>query len=94
MDPLTMPANRRKSVRRAIGYGAKIVAPDGSWNRDCRVLDVSDTGAKLVIDPLKDLPQEFVLALASQGSATRRCRVVWAAGSEIGVRFERRKAAS
>jgi hypothetical protein len=45
-----MTANRRKAARRAIGYNAKIVALDGSWGRDCRVIDVSDTGAKIAVD--------------------------------------------
>ena len=87
-----MSTNRRKSIRRAIGYGAKIVATDGSWNRECRVLDVSETGAKLAIDQPTELPQDFMLSLSAHGSAIRQCQVVWAAGCEIGVRFERRKA--
>jgi hypothetical protein len=87
-----MAANRRKSIRRAIGYGAKIVAPDGSWNRECRVLDVSATGAKLAIDRPEELPRDFLLALAMHGNALRRCRVVWSKTSEIGVKFEQRKA--
>ena len=40
-------SNRRKFVRRPLSYPAKIVATDGSWGRNCRVLDVSDGGAKL-----------------------------------------------
>lgn len=84
-----MEANRRRSVRRAIGYSAKIVASDGSWQRDCRVLDVSQTGAKLAIDRAAELPQDFILALSAQGNATRFCQVVWVEDSQIGVRFER-----
>ncbi len=84
-----MEANRRKSVRRAIGYNAKIVASDGSWERECRVLDVSQTGAKLAIERAAELPQDFVLALSAQGNATRRCQVVWAEDAQIGVKFER-----
>jgi hypothetical protein len=50
LDVLSMPANRRKAVRRAIGYGARILATDGAWDRACRVLDVSQTGAKLAVE--------------------------------------------
>jgi hypothetical protein len=83
-----MSSNRRKSVRRALGYGAKIVAPDGSWGRDCRVVDVSNDGARLAIDAPADLPRDFMLALSERGRA-RRCRVVWTTDGEIGVKFER-----
>jgi len=83
-----MSTNRRKSVRRAIGYRAKIIASDGSWERDCRVLDVSQTGAKLAVEPA-ELPRNFTLALSMLGNATRRCRVVWTANREVGVRFEK-----
>jgi hypothetical protein len=87
-----MAANRRGSIRRAIGYGAKIVATDGSWDRDCRVLDVSDSGAKLAVDQPRALPRDFFLALSTHGKAARRCHVVWTADREIGVKFERQAA--
>lgn len=85
-----MSANRRKSVRRTIGYGAKIVAIDGSWEHDCRVVDVSDSGAKLMVQEKHDLPKDFILALSLDGKATRQCHVMWTKDTEIGVVFERR----
>ena len=85
-----MAANRRKAVRRAIAYNAKIVASDGSWDRDCRVLDVSDTGAKIRVEQAAALPSDFMLALSAQGKASRRCHVMWVKEAEIGVVFERR----
>ena len=89
---LSMGMNRRKAIRRTIGYGAKIFASDGSWHRDCRVLDVSASGAKIEVDQPKDLPDEFVLALSMHGNAMRQCHVVWAKARQLGVKFERRKA--
>lgn len=82
-----MKSNLRKFVRRPIGYRAKIVAPDGSWGRNCRVLDVSDGGARLVTEQPIPLPDEFILALSMRGAATRRCHVVWRQECEIGVEF-------
>jgi hypothetical protein len=84
-----MEANRRRAARRAIAHNAKIVASDGSWDRDCRVLDISQTGAKLAVAQASELPQDFILALSQRGTASRRCRVVWAGEAEIGVTFER-----
>jgi hypothetical protein len=86
-----MEANRRKSVRRSIGYGATIVAPDAAWTRKCRVLDVSESGAKLALEEPGELPKDFVLMLSERGGPTRRCHVVWETGGELGVEFERPK---
>ena len=85
-----MTANRRKFTRRSIGYSAKIVASDGSWGRDCKVIDVSDSGARLAIEAGAELPKDFILALSMDGKATRQCHVMWTTDSEIGVVFERR----
>jgi len=86
-----MSSNRRKFVRRAIGYAATIFAPDGSWSRKCRVIDISQTGAKLGFEEASDLPPNFVLALSERGGPTRHCRLMWAANEQAGVEFERPK---
>ena len=86
-----MSSNRRKFVRRPFGNDAKIVASDGSWDSDCRVIDISDGGAKLGIDKPANLPGDFVLAPSQHGKVTRRCHIVWSEGDEIGVEFERPK---
>jgi len=86
-----MSSNRRKSVRRAIGYGATIFASDRSWFRKCRVIDISQTGAKLGLEQAAELPQDFVLALSERSGPTRRCRVMWMADEQVGVEFERPK---
>ena len=86
-----MSSNRRKSVRRSIGYGASIVAPDASWTRKCRVIDISASGAKLALEEPGQLPKDFVLMLSERGGPTRRCHVVWETGDQLGVEFERPK---
>ena len=82
-------SNRRKFVRRPLSYPAKIVATDGSWGRNCRVIDVSDGGAKLALEQPVELPQEFILALSVRGKAARKCHVMWTDENEIGVQFVR-----
>lgn len=79
--------NRRKSSRRALNYPAKIVASDGSWDRDCRVIDVSDEGARLTTDSPSELPADFMLALSARTG--RRCRLAWTEEKEVGVQFVR-----
>src|SRR5690348_17728482 len=75
------------------GYTARIVAIDGTWQRDCRLEDVSDTGAKLKVrGSIADLKtDEFFLMLSTVGKAFRRCERVWVNGTELGVRFIKEK---
>ena len=71
------------------GYTARIMAIDGTWERACKIGDVSDTGAKLTINGSVTgiNMQEFFLVLTPSGNAHRRCERVWLNGDEIGVRF-------
>jgi len=70
-------------------FPANIMAIDGTWRRACTVKDVSDTGAKLIVDASdQGLPlKEFFLVLSSTGLAYRRCEVAWVNGPEVGVTF-------
>ncbi len=78
-----------KRVQFGRGYNARVVAIDGTWERDCRIGDVSDTGAKLTIDGVADGldTREFFLVLTPGGTAHRRCERVWLNGDQVGVRF-------
>jgi hypothetical protein len=71
------------------GYTAKAMAIDGTWQRDCRIGDVSDTGAKLTIHgSVEGIDmREFFLVLSQTGNAHRRCERIWLNGDEVGVRF-------
>lgn len=76
-------------------YPVNLMGVDGTWQRTCILLDVSQTGAKLEVDgPLDVLrAQEFFLLLSSRGLAFRRCELVRVDGPHIGVKFvaERRR---
>ncbi|MGB8606628.1 PilZ domain-containing protein [Bradyrhizobium sp.] len=66
-----------------------IMGIDGTWRRDCTMIDVSQTGARLCIKGSfegLDL-KEFFLLLSSTGLAYRRCRMVRVDGDQIGVEF-------
>jgi hypothetical protein len=71
------------------GYMARVMAIDGTWQRDCHIGDVSDTGAKLRIRGAINAidTQEFFLMLSPTGNAFRRCERIWLDGDQIGVRF-------
>jgi PilZ domain-containing protein len=86
-----MVAERRNfdRIQFGRGYVARIMAIDGTWHRDCRIGDVSDTGAKLTVHgSVDDIDiHEFFLVLSATGNAHRRCERVWLNGDELGVRF-------
>jgi hypothetical protein len=92
-----MAYGKRKSERVDFerGIHVHIMGIDGTWRRDCIMIDVSQTGARLCIEGSfegLDL-KEFFLLLSSTGLAFRRCRMVRIAGDQIGVQFlERDKA--
>jgi PilZ domain-containing protein len=71
------------------GIDVYIMGIDGTWRRNCVMVDVSQTGARLSVDgSLKGLDlKEFFLLLSSTGLAYRRCRMVRLAGDQIGVQF-------
>lgn len=71
------------------GIPVRIVAIDGTWSRDCEMLDASDTGAKLTItQSVQGLRlKEFFLLLSTTGSSFRRCQLAWLNGDDMGVQF-------
>ena len=81
----------RKSERVIFDRGipASMMGVDGTWRRGCKLVDVSQTGARLRIEgSLEGLDlKEFFLLLSSTGLAYRRCQLVRIAGDEIGVEF-------
>jgi hypothetical protein len=81
------PAEKRRSLRRAISYPAYLDLGDGSPPRECTLCDASQEGAQLVVANPDGLPDLFVLALSADGAARRQCRVVWRTKNQIGVEF-------
>lgn len=67
----------------------RIQAIDGTWSRQCVMLDVAEDGAKLLLkDSVESLRlKEFFLVLSTTGTAFRRCELVWINGCEMGVQF-------
>jgi hypothetical protein len=86
-----MKFGNRASERVDFGRGVAvhIMGIDGTWRRNCFMVDVSQTGARLSVDgSIEGLDlREFFLLLSSTGLAYRRCRMVRLAGDQIGVEF-------
>jgi hypothetical protein len=81
----------RKSdrVTFANGVAVHIMAIDGTWRRSCKMLDISSTGARLLVEGSVEGLQlkEFFLLLSSTGLAYRRCEMIRINADEMGVRF-------
>jgi hypothetical protein len=81
----------RKSGRVDFDRGIPVymMGIDGTWRRDCMMIDVSQTGARLRIEgSLEGMDlREFFLLLSSTGLAFRRCKLVRVDGEQIGVQF-------
>ena len=80
-------AEKRKNFRRSISYPAFIDLGDGSPAIECTLCDASQEGALLAVAEPDGVPDEFILALSSDGAARRRCRVAWRTENQIGVEF-------
>jgi hypothetical protein len=78
-----------KSVKFEHGVAARLIGIDGTWRRECTVLEVSDECATLtVLSPITGLQlTEFFLSFSSIGLAFRRCELAWVNGEHLGVSF-------
>jgi PilZ domain len=86
-----MRGEHRKASRVQFDHShpVNLMGVDGTWRRNCLLLDASASGAKLEIEGPVDVLQskEFFLVLSSTGLAFRRCEMIWVDGSQIGVKF-------
>lgn len=78
---------QRGSERKDLEHPAWVDLGDGSPPRNCMVMDVSQTGARIAIDNPSEVPDEFTLFLTGGGTVRRKCRVARRNNGEIGVRF-------
>ena len=55
----------------------------------CRVSDMTTTGARVILDHLMDLPDNFTLQLTLAGKVVRPCcYLIWQEGRVAGVSFQ------
>lgn len=88
-DPPLAPKRKARRVEFSRGIPVQIVGLDGTWRRNCLMMDVAFGGAKLVIEPSTNrlASKDFFLVLSTTGAAYRRCELVWSNGKQLGVRF-------
>jgi hypothetical protein len=84
-----MMTNKRKPQGRTMRYTAW-VATEPDQLQDCVLTDVTNAGGRINVEDSTTVPDQFVLFLASNGSARRKCRVIWRNPNQVGVSFEGR----
>ena len=60
---------------------------NGMTKRECFVLDVSPSGAKIMTDAAIDVGDGFRLALVPAHPKRQPCEVVWRRGNTYGIKF-------
>jgi hypothetical protein len=77
----------RKTPRQHFHYAAKILTDRKEPLRPCLISDISEGGARLLLDNNDELPDRFMLLLSARGETRRRCRVIWRKDLTVGVAF-------
>jgi hypothetical protein len=80
-------AELRKKPRRQFHYDARILIDDKRPPLPCALADISETGARIVLQNECELPERFMLLLTPNGEARRLCRMIWRDGLTLGVDF-------
>ena len=78
---------RRSLVRRTRQHPAWITIGNGIQSHECRLLDVSENGAKLVADIEAPIGSKLRLSNVPRAIVRRECEIVWRRGRMIGVKF-------
>jgi hypothetical protein len=84
-----MRNDKRKEVRRLMQHTAWIAQKDQPLI-GCVLSDVSEHGARLDVESIESIPDEFMLFLSRRGVPRRKCRVAWRSNeqAQLGVRFQ------
>jgi PilZ domain len=60
---------------------------NGRADRECTVLDIAQTGAKVVVQLNQGIPDRFELAFFQSLDKRQKCEVMWRRGKVLGVKF-------
>jgi hypothetical protein len=85
MDRSPSTSRLKRNVRRQRQQWAWITLDGEATVIQCQVLDVSQDGAKIVIDVEADIGTRFGLALVPHHP--RQCEIVWRRGRTLGIKF-------
>jgi hypothetical protein len=76
----------RQSPRHTVNRPAWVDAGGGA-KRDCVLVDISESGARLALEAPAEIPETFCLFLSPGGEVRRDCRIAWRSDKQVGVQF-------
>ena len=82
-----MSNERRRAQRQDMRWEGLIVGSEGSIVARCMMVNVSASGARLILPAGTEVPDFFVLVLSKKGEVRRQCEVTWRREKSVGVRF-------
>ena len=82
-----MSKEKRIAPRQDVRWQGIVTDNQGTVLSRCLMVNVSATGAKLVVEFPDKIPDSFVLMLSRNGGVRRVCDVKWRSGNTIGVKF-------
>ena len=85
-DDLPPLAERRPFPRRRVLLGGVAAYENGSYTVKCQIRDLNAKGARIVVSPQQNLPEDFYLVVMREHMA-HRAKVIWRRGDEAGLEF-------
>ena len=71
-------------MRRTLRVKGFLLRGDDTPGLPCTLVDISATGARLMTEEIKEVPDAFTVAFTANGTPSRKCRVVWRGDEESG----------
>lgn len=87
LSPVFVSDSRRKAPRKSVRLAGEVSFGDKACRMNCRIVDMSATGARLKIKTTDERMQQRIALFFDQRSINVECRVIWAREGEMGVQF-------
>jgi hypothetical protein len=79
-------AFRKRALRHSVNLKAWVRQSESSAAEECRVIDISRTGARLQLENNQNIPNKFLL-LFWRSDFGKPATVAWRCGTQMGVKF-------
>jgi hypothetical protein len=84
---MALIGRKSRAPRTKRSQEAWLMADDSFALRPCKVIDLSDEGARLELDEAERLPKSFRLIFSRSSRTGPRCELRWRRGRSAGVKF-------
>ena len=84
---MALGGRKIRSVRKSVQQPGWLVFEGSFAARPCTVLDMSDSGARILANDSGAIPSKVRLAFSRDVTRGRPCEVVWQRGRTVDVKF-------